>query len=95
MSRVDGDRTLRDLAAKCKQDVVALTQFIIPYIQKEIIGLVEVQDWRDRAPPNAPLTPAQHRLARQSRLHRIRCAKTLLAMTPFYAGLKKLVLALY
>ena len=45
MSQVNGDLTLRDLAVKLKQNVAALTQSLMPYIQKEIIGLVEVKDW--------------------------------------------------
>ena len=52
MALLDGDRTLRDLAVKCKQDVVDLTQSIMPYIHQDIIGLVEVKDWVYWRPPN-------------------------------------------
>ena len=52
MSLVDGDRTLRDIAVKLKQNVAALTQSIMPYIHKEIMGLVEVKDWVSWIPTN-------------------------------------------
>ncbi|AFZ15457.1 response regulator receiver protein [Crinalium epipsammum PCC 9333] len=44
ISRIDGQHTLRDLAAQMKQDLVLLTRSLIPYIRKGIIGLVEVAD---------------------------------------------------
>ena len=60
MSWINGDLTLRDLAINCKQDLAALTQSILPYIHKEMIGLVEVKDWLDWRPskglPNARST---------------------------------------
>ncbi|WP_416673718.1 response regulator [Egbenema bharatensis] len=43
---INGDRTLRDLAVKLKQPLVALTQSLLPYIRKGIIGLIEVRDWQ-------------------------------------------------
>jgi chemotaxis family two-component system response regulator PixG len=43
---INGDRTLRDLAVELKQPLVALTQSLIPYIRKGIIGLIEVRDWQ-------------------------------------------------
>jgi two-component system, chemotaxis family, response regulator PixG len=43
---INGDRTLRDLAVKLKQPLVALTQSLLPYIHKGIIGLIEVRDWQ-------------------------------------------------
>ncbi|MDJ0706433.1 MAG: response regulator [Leptolyngbyaceae cyanobacterium MO_188.B28] len=52
MSLVDGDRTLRDLAVKSKQNITALTQSILPYIHKEIMGLVEVKDLIYQRSPN-------------------------------------------
>ncbi|NET32256.1 MAG: response regulator, partial [Cyanothece sp. SIO1E1] len=43
-SLIDGDRTLRDLAVKLKQNIVPLTQSLMPYIQKGLMGFVEVGD---------------------------------------------------
>ncbi|EGJ30067.1 MULTISPECIES: response regulator [Moorena] len=43
---VDGDRTLRDLALKLKQNLLALAQSIMPYIRDQVMGLIEVGDWR-------------------------------------------------
>ncbi|MCG8365514.1 MAG: response regulator [Pseudanabaenales cyanobacterium] len=42
---VDGDRTLRDLAAKLQQNLVPLAQSLIPYIHTEVMSLVEVGDF--------------------------------------------------
>jgi CheY-like chemotaxis protein len=41
---VDGDRTLRDIAIQLKQPLVPLTQSILPYLQKGIMGLINVGD---------------------------------------------------
>ena len=54
MSQMNGDLTLRDLAIKYKQDLAALTQSILPYIHKELIGLVEVTDLLDWRSPRDP-----------------------------------------
>ncbi|AOY80697.2 response regulator [Moorena producens JHB] len=43
---VDGDRTLRDLALKLKQNLLALTQSIMPYIRDQVMGLISVGDFR-------------------------------------------------
>ncbi|GAB4236824.1 MAG: hypothetical protein Kow00121_64040 [Elainellaceae cyanobacterium] len=43
----NGDRTLRDLAVKLKQPVASLTQSLLPYVQKEIMGLVNIGDLID------------------------------------------------
>lgn len=40
----DGNRTLRDLAVKLKQNLLPLTQSIMPYINQGIVRLVEVGD---------------------------------------------------
>ncbi|MEQ9483653.1 response regulator [Coleofasciculus sp. F4-SAH-05] len=40
----DGTQTLRDLAVKLKQSPLPLTHSIAPYIQKNLIGLIEVED---------------------------------------------------
>ncbi|MEL6381432.1 MAG: response regulator [Cyanobacteria bacterium J06626_18] len=41
---IDGDRTLRDLAATLKQHVLLLTRSIMPYITQGILELVAVSD---------------------------------------------------
>lgn len=41
---INGKYTLRDLAAKKKQDVILLTRSLLPYIRQGSIGLVEVED---------------------------------------------------
>ena len=43
---VDGDRTLRDLALRLKQNLLALTQSIMPYIRLQVMGLISVGDFR-------------------------------------------------
>ncbi|AOY80701.2 response regulator [Moorena producens JHB] len=43
---VDGDRTLRDLALKLKQNLLAVTQSIMPYIRVQVMGLISVGDFR-------------------------------------------------
>jgi CheY-like chemotaxis protein len=43
---INGDRTLRDLSVKLKQPLVALTQSLVPYLRKGIMGLIEVRDWQ-------------------------------------------------
>ncbi len=40
----DGNQTLRDLAVKLKQNLLPLTQSIMPYIRKGLIGLIEIGD---------------------------------------------------
>ncbi|NEP10610.1 MAG: response regulator [Symploca sp. SIO2C1] len=40
----DGNRTLRDLAVKLKQQLLPLTQSIMPYLRQELMGLIEVGD---------------------------------------------------
>jgi chemotaxis family two-component system response regulator PixG len=40
----DGTQTLRDLAVKLKQSPLPLTHSIAPYIRKNLIGLIEVED---------------------------------------------------
>jgi CheY-like chemotaxis protein len=41
---IDGNQTFRDLAVKMKQKLLPLTQSIMPYIRKGLIGLLEVED---------------------------------------------------
>ena len=43
---VDGDRTLRDLAVSVKQNLLAVTQSIMPYIRVQVMGLICVGDFR-------------------------------------------------
>jgi len=40
----DGNRTLRDVSVKLKQQLLPLTQSIMPYLRQELIGLIEVGD---------------------------------------------------
>ncbi|WAL61483.1 response regulator [Thermocoleostomius sinensis] len=57
---IDGDRTLRDLAAKLKQPLVSLALSLLPYIRKGIMGLVEVRDWNYQTQSthsSPPITP--------------------------------------
>ncbi|NEQ67846.1 MAG: response regulator [Symploca sp. SIO2D2] len=46
----DGNRTLRDLAVKLKQQLLPLTKSIMPYLRQELIGLIEVGDlsWKHK-----------------------------------------------
>ena len=41
---LDGDRTLRDLALGMNKDLLLLTKSIYPYVQKQLLQLVEVPD---------------------------------------------------
>ncbi|MDJ0703547.1 MAG: response regulator [Leptolyngbyaceae cyanobacterium MO_188.B28] len=43
-SRVDGRRTLRDVAVKSRQDLLLLTQSIIPHVHQGSIRLIAVED---------------------------------------------------
>ena len=42
---INGNQTLRDLAVKLKQNLLPLTQSIVPYIREGLIGLNEVEDF--------------------------------------------------
>lgn len=50
---VDGDRTLRDLAIRLKQPLVSLTRSIMPYVNRGIMGLIEVEDFNTSIPSNS------------------------------------------
>jgi chemotaxis family two-component system response regulator PixG len=50
---INGNQTLRDLAAKLNQNPLLLAQSLIPYVQKGLIGLDEVKDF-----PSYSLKPA-------------------------------------
>ena len=45
MQLLDGQRSLRDLAAKLKKDVLGLTQALLPYVQAGWIKLVPIADF--------------------------------------------------
>ncbi|MBD2058517.1 response regulator [Oculatella sp. FACHB-28] len=55
---VDGDRTLRDLAIRLKQPLVSLTRSIMPYVNRGIMGLIEVEDFNTSALPNSSAAPS-------------------------------------
>lgn len=42
--RADGQQTLRDLAVRTQQPLIALTQSLVPHIRRELIKLVHVDD---------------------------------------------------
>ncbi|MCA1992710.1 MAG: response regulator [Coleofasciculus sp. S288] len=44
-TRIDGNQTLRDLAVKLKQNLLPLTQSLMPYISEGLITLIEVGDY--------------------------------------------------
>ncbi len=44
VSLINGKQTLRDLAARMKQNVVAISRSLLPYVLKGIIELIEVPD---------------------------------------------------
>ncbi|MGQ4650080.1 response regulator [Lyngbya aestuarii] len=46
----DGNRTFRDLALKLKQNLLPLTQSIMPYVRKGLISLSEVADFNLKHP---------------------------------------------
>jgi len=72
-SLMNGERTLRDLALKLRQDPLVLTQSIVPYIRKGFIQLVEIADLssgverftvHNQSPPRAARSnPTQPRAA--------------------------------
>lgn len=43
---MQGKYTLRDLAVKAKQDVLAISRFLLPYILRGFVELVKVEDFR-------------------------------------------------
>lgn len=47
ISLLDGKWTLRDLALKLKQELLPLTQSIMPYINQGLIALREVEDFKE------------------------------------------------
>jgi len=51
---VDGKRTLRDLAALMKQDLLPLARLLLPFLRKGLIGLTPVPD----LPVNLPIVSA-------------------------------------
>ncbi|MEM8805882.1 MAG: response regulator [Cyanobacteria bacterium P01_G01_bin.38] len=60
MGFVDGQQSFRDLASRVKQPLVPLILSILPHIQKEIIRIIDVDDWVSGATPVAQSpTPSQ------------------------------------
>jgi two-component system, chemotaxis family, response regulator PixG len=41
---VDGKTTLRDLANRFKQPIIALTKSVLPYVSRKMLGLIEIPD---------------------------------------------------
>jgi two-component system, chemotaxis family, response regulator PixG len=54
---VNGNQTLRDLAVKLKQNLLPLTQSIVPYIREGWIGLIEVEDFSYSIKPATATAP--------------------------------------
>jgi two-component system, chemotaxis family, response regulator PixG len=69
IARIDGQQTFRDLAVKLGQNLLPLTQSIMPYIRKGLIELLEVEDLSHSIKP-ATTTPPQRALV-SSRLRQI------------------------
>ncbi len=61
ISLADGNWTLRDLAVKLKQNLLPLTQSIMPYIHQGLIGLLEVDDFRESFQPKLATNNVSHR----------------------------------
>lgn len=66
VSLVDGKRTLRDISALTRQDLLPLMKILVPLFRKGLVGLVKVPDLafpmvtlppNSAAPPAAPLVP--------------------------------------
>ncbi|MBE9113510.1 response regulator [Nodosilinea sp. LEGE 07298] len=62
MQLLDGQRSLRDLAAKLGQDVLNLTQALQPYLKAGWITLVEVADFPALNGPDPPIASHQRPL---------------------------------
>jgi len=72
----DGKQTLRDLAVKLKQSPLPLTHSIAPYIQRNLIGLIEVEDLKNsilprkivecKSPENGKSTSRKHSISSSS-----------------------------
>lgn len=62
----DGTQTLRDLAVKLKQNILPLTHSIAPYIRKNLIGLIEVDDLKIPILSRKPVEPQSQQNSRIS-----------------------------
>lgn len=51
---LDGEKTLRDLAAQTRTDVVQVVRFLLPYIQSEQVELIHVSDLPEPIRPEIP-----------------------------------------
>lgn len=41
---IDGKRTFRDIAVEVKQDLLGVTRSLVPYIRRQVIGLMKIPD---------------------------------------------------
>ncbi len=55
---LNGQYTLRDLAAHMKRDVVQVTRSLLPYIQLKLVELISIPDLPTPVLPSVPKTPA-------------------------------------
>ena len=75
---VDGCRTLRDLAVKSRQDLLLMTQSIIPYVQQGSIRLVTVGDLQSSL--QALATPSLRQVSSPLPISSVRQASSSLSM---------------
>jgi two-component system, chemotaxis family, response regulator PixG len=55
---IDGKRTLRDVSVFLKKDVIGVTKSLMPYIRRQLIGLIEVSDLPNPYRPYCALKPS-------------------------------------
>lgn len=66
---IDGKRTLRDVSVLLKKDVIGVTKSLMPYIRRQLIGLIEVPDLPNPYLPYCtlkPPAPPERKLAARS-----------------------------
>ncbi|AFZ11917.1 response regulator receiver protein [Crinalium epipsammum PCC 9333] len=68
ITRINGKSTLRDLAVQMKQNFVALSRSLLPYMGQGIIGLVEVPDMVTQANAKAGSQTTKEQVADNSGL---------------------------
>ncbi|MDY7012615.1 MAG: response regulator [Cyanobacteriota bacterium] len=56
---IDGKRTLRDVSVFLKKDTLSVTKSLMPYIRRQLIGLVEVPDLPNPYLPYCEIEPAE------------------------------------
>ncbi|HEY9652719.1 MAG TPA: response regulator, partial [Coleofasciculaceae cyanobacterium] len=54
---VDGHQTLRDLAVQLKQHLLPLTESLMPFVRKGLMGLLDVEDFQVSARPSIANSP--------------------------------------